>query len=42
MGEQSAARLEGDRYQHLFSWWLILDLLNPGVNATEKMSRPLF
>lgn len=29
MGEQSASRLEGDRYQHLFSWHLILDLLDP-------------
>lgn len=30
MGEQSAARLEGDRYQHLYSWHLILDMLDPG------------
>jgi len=29
MGERSAARLEGDRYQHLYSWYLILDLLDP-------------
>lgn len=29
MGEQSVARLEGDRYQHLYSWHLILDLLDP-------------
>lgn len=28
MGERSAARLEGDRYQHLYSWHLILDLLD--------------
>lgn len=27
MGRQSAARLEGDRYQHLYSWHLILQLL---------------
>ncbi len=29
MGEQSSSRLEGDRYQHLFSWHVILDLLEP-------------
>jgi len=29
MGNQSASRLEGDRYQHLYSWLLILDLLDP-------------
>ena len=29
MGEQSSSRLEGDRYQHLFSWYVILDLLDP-------------
>lgn len=28
MGEQSRARLEGDRYQHLYSWWLLLQLLD--------------
>jgi len=28
MGEQSSSRLEGDRYQHLFSWYVILDLLD--------------
>lgn len=28
MGEQSGARIEGDRYQHLYSWLLILDLLD--------------
>jgi hypothetical protein len=28
MGNQSSARLEGDRYQHLYSWYLILDLLD--------------
>lgn len=27
MGEQSRARLKGDRYQHLYSWWLLLQLL---------------
>ncbi|HEX8704772.1 MAG TPA: SAVED domain-containing protein [Myxococcaceae bacterium] len=27
MGEQSASRLEGDRYQHLFSWYELLRLL---------------
>lgn len=27
MGEQSAARLEGDRYQHLYSWYELLNLL---------------
>lgn len=30
MGEQSAARLEGDEYQHLYSWYELLDLLKPG------------
>jgi SMODS-associated and fused to various effectors sensor domain len=29
MGEQSAARLEGDDYQHLFSWYEALQLLDP-------------
>lgn len=28
MGQQSAARLQGDRYQHLYSWFLILRLLD--------------
>lgn len=28
MGEQSGSRLQGDRYQHLYSWFLLLDLLN--------------
>lgn len=28
MGEQSAARLEGDRYQHLYSWYELLALLD--------------
>jgi hypothetical protein len=28
MGEQSAARLEGDRYQHLYSWYELLRLLD--------------
>jgi len=28
MGEQSASRLEGDRYQHLFSWYELLPLLD--------------
>jgi hypothetical protein len=28
MGEQSASRLEGDRYQHLFSWYELLRLLD--------------
>lgn len=28
MGNQSAARLQGDRYQHLYSWYLILKLLD--------------
>lgn len=28
MGRQSATRLEGDRYQHLYSWYLILQLLD--------------
>lgn len=27
MGEQSAARLQGDRYQHLYSWYELLQLL---------------
>ncbi|MFP2904314.1 SAVED domain-containing protein [Pyxidicoccus sp. 3LFB2] len=30
MGEQSASRLEGDRYQHLFSWYELLRLLDEG------------
>lgn len=29
MGEQSASRLEGDRYQHLYSWYELLRLLEP-------------
>src|SRR5438270_8862165 len=29
MGEQSAARLKGDDYQHLYSWFELLNLLNP-------------
>jgi len=28
MGEQNAARLEGDRYQHLYSWYELLPLLD--------------
>ncbi|NRD53375.1 SAVED domain-containing protein [Corallococcus exiguus] len=28
MGEQSASRMEGDRYQHLYSWFLLLPLLD--------------
>jgi hypothetical protein len=28
MGEQSASRLEGDRYQHLYSWYELLQLLD--------------
>lgn len=28
MGEQSAARMEGDRYQHLYSWYELLRLLD--------------
>ena len=28
MGEQSASRLEGDRYQHLYSWYELLGLLD--------------
>ncbi|MCY1036814.1 SAVED domain-containing protein [Corallococcus sp. BB11-1] len=28
MGEQSASRLEGDRYQHLYSWYVLLPLLD--------------
>lgn len=30
MGEQSAPRLSGDDYQHLYSWFEILQLLDPG------------
>lgn len=30
MGEQSASRLEGDRYQHLLSWYELLRLLDAG------------
>jgi len=29
MGEQSGARLKGDDYQHLYSWFELLNLLNP-------------
>jgi SMODS-associated and fused to various effectors sensor domain len=29
MGEQSAARLAGDDYQHLYSWFELLQLLSP-------------
>ncbi|MFP2898317.1 SAVED domain-containing protein [Corallococcus sp. 4LFB] len=28
MGEQSASRMEGDRYQHLYSWYVLLPLLD--------------
>ncbi|RJS21390.1 hypothetical protein DRW03_18330 [Corallococcus sp. H22C18031201] len=28
MGEQSASRLEGDRYQHLYAWYELLQLLD--------------
>lgn len=28
MGEQSGSRLEGDRYQHLYSWYELLHLLD--------------
>lgn len=28
MGNQSASRLEGDRYQHLYSWYILLRLLD--------------
>jgi len=28
MGEQSATRLQGDRYQHLYSWYELLQLLD--------------
>ena len=28
MGEQSASRLEGDRFQHLYSWYELLNLLD--------------
>ncbi len=28
MGQQSSSRLQGDHYQHLYSWYLILDLLD--------------
>lgn len=28
LGQQSAARLEGDRYQHLYSWYVLLSLLD--------------
>jgi SMODS-associated and fused to various effectors sensor domain len=31
MGEQSAARLEGDEYQHLYSWYEALQLLDPDI-----------
>lgn len=31
MGNQSAARLHGDDYQHLYSWLEILDLLDPNT-----------
>lgn len=31
MGNQSAARLHGDDYQHLYSWLKILDLLDPNT-----------
>ena len=29
MGNQAAARLSGDDYQHLYTWWLSLELLMP-------------
>ncbi len=32
MGEQSKARLEGDRYQHLYSWYLLLQLLDDNTD----------
>lgn len=30
MGEQSSSRLKGDDYQHLYSWYELLQLLDPG------------
>lgn len=35
VGRQSAARLEGDRYQHLYSWYLILQLLQPETKVNR-------
>jgi hypothetical protein len=29
MGEQSSRRLKGDDYQHLYSWYELLQLLDP-------------
>ncbi len=36
MGEQSSSRLEGDRFQHLFSWHVMLDLLD-STKGIEKV-----
>jgi len=35
MGEQSASRLAGDDYQHLYSWYELLQLLNPESGLDE-------
>lgn len=35
MANQVAARLKGDDYQHLYSWYLALDLLRPGSHVSR-------
>jgi hypothetical protein len=35
MANQVAARLKGDDYQHLYSWYLALDLLRPGSQVAR-------
>jgi len=35
MANQSASRLLGDRYQHLYSWHKVLDLLYPVLDVTK-------
>jgi SMODS-associated and fused to various effectors sensor domain/Cap4 dsDNA endonuclease len=50
MGEQSGPRLQGDRYQHLYSWYVLLQLLDdnsdyeygyvehPGAGAADDVT----
>ena len=35
MANQVAARLKGDDYQHLYAWYLTLDLLRPGSHVAR-------
>ena len=35
MADQSASRLTGDDYQHLYAWWQALRLLTPRTDVTR-------